>query len=73
MVALFTRGLPTQLHTCLSFAGEAANADDPALIPADRCDSVTARKLAGSGQSTYRFHIHSQEKRKLSFSFFFDI
>ena len=58
VVAVFGRGMLKHLFTRIYFEGEAANATDPilALVPADRRDTLIAKKDGG----TYRLDIHLQ-------------
>ena len=57
LVAFYSRGLLTHLYTRIYFSDEAANAADPvlALVPADRRDTLIARREAGG--NVYRFDI----------------
>ena len=58
-VAVLARGMLRNLTTRIYFADEASTADDPVLklVPADRRDTLIARKEGG----VYRFDIRLQE------------
>jgi protocatechuate 3,4-dioxygenase alpha subunit len=72
LVAVFARGLLTHLYTRIYFADEAANASDQILklVPADRRDTLIARKETGGGTSIYRFDIRLQGEGE---TVFFDV
>lgn len=62
-VIVFMRGMLSHAFTRLYFSDEAsANAADPVLetVPADRRQTLVARKLDGSAGTIYRFDIHMQ-------------
>jgi protocatechuate 3,4-dioxygenase alpha subunit len=62
-VSIFARGILRRMLTRIYFAGETANAGDPALalVPADRRDTLIARREeAGSGVPRYVFDIRLQ-------------
>jgi protocatechuate 3,4-dioxygenase, alpha subunit len=69
---IFSRGMLRQIYTRLYFADEAANGADPilSLVPAERRQTLIARKQAGKGQPTYRFDIRVQGENE---TVFFDI
>ncbi|MGZ4830773.1 MAG: protocatechuate 3,4-dioxygenase subunit alpha [Candidatus Angelobacter sp.] len=58
-VSVFARGVLKRLATRIYFAGDPANAEDPALalVPAERRGTLLARNAAGS-PSDWRFDIH---------------
>ena len=58
-VAVFARGMVKNLTTRIYFGDESANAQDPvlALVPADRRDTLIARKDG----DVYRFDVRVQE------------
>jgi protocatechuate 3,4-dioxygenase alpha subunit len=62
VVCIYSRGMLRQVYTRLYFSDEAANAADPVLnlVPADRRQTLIARKEAGSGAPLYRFDIRVQ-------------
>lgn len=72
VVAYFSRGLLTHMYTRVYFSDEAANASDPilALVPADRRDTLIAKKETRGGQAVYRFDIRVQGKDE---TVFFDL
>jgi protocatechuate 3,4-dioxygenase alpha subunit len=72
LVAVFARGLLTHLYTRLYFADEAANASDPILklVPADRRDTLIAKKETHAGKTLYRFDIRLQGEGE---TVFFDV
>jgi protocatechuate 3,4-dioxygenase alpha subunit len=59
-------------YTRIYFDGEAGNADDPvlALVPADRRDTLIARRDQRNGNAVYRFDIRLQGDRE---TVFFDV
>jgi protocatechuate 3,4-dioxygenase, alpha subunit len=61
-VVLFSRGMLTHVFTRIYFADAAENATDPilALVPADRRDSLIARRTDRGGHPTYSFDIRLQ-------------
>jgi protocatechuate 3,4-dioxygenase alpha subunit len=62
-VTVFMRGMLVHAFTRLYFSDEAAaNAEDPVLssVPADRRDTLIARRQEGPGGVVYRFDIHMQ-------------
>ncbi len=69
VVAIFSRGMLRQVYTRIYFADEAANASDPilALVPADRRDTLIAKKQA---VGAYRFDIRVQGENE---SVFFEV
>ena len=72
LLAIFARGMLLHLYTRIYFDGEAANATDPvmALVPADRRDTLIARREQGAGNAVYRFDIRLQGDNE---TVFFDI
>lgn len=62
VVCIFSRGMLRQVYTRLYFSDEAANANDPvlALVPADRRDTLIARRETKDGRTVYRFDIRVQ-------------
>ncbi len=72
MVAFYSRGLLTHLYTRLYFADEAATASDPilAMVPADRRDTLIAKKEQRGGATVYRFDISFQPENE---TVFFDV
>jgi protocatechuate 3,4-dioxygenase alpha subunit len=69
---IFSRGMLRQVYTRLYFSDEAANAGDAILnlVPADRRDTLIARKETSGGQALYRFDIRVQGDNE---TVFFDI
>ena len=69
LVAVFARGMLLQTYTRIYLEGEAANAADPvmALVPADRRDTLIAKRGAGN---VYHFDIHLQGDKE---TVFFDV
>ena len=72
LLAIFARGMLLHLYTRVYFGGEAANSADPvmALVPADRRDTLIARREQGAGNAVYRFDIRLQGDNE---TVFFDI
>jgi len=72
LVAFFARGLLTHLYTRIYFADEGANASDPilTLVPADRHDTLIAKKETRDGKTIYRFDIRLQGEGE---TVFFDV
>ena len=68
LLAVFARGMTMQTYSRIYFDGEAANATDPvlALVPADRRDTLIARKQGAA----YRFDVHLQGDNE---TVFFDV
>jgi protocatechuate 3,4-dioxygenase alpha subunit len=62
LLAIFSRGMLRQSYTRIYFSDEQGNASDPilALVPADRRDTLVARRETRDGQPVYRFDIHMQ-------------
>lgn len=62
VVCIFSRGMLRQVYTRLYFSDEAANASDPvlALVPADRRDTLIAKRESKEGKTIYRFDIRVQ-------------
>lgn len=72
-VALFMRGLLVHVFTRIYFSDEAeANAADPVLnaVPAERRDTLVARREESGEGTRYRFDIHMQGERE---TVFFDV
>jgi protocatechuate 3,4-dioxygenase alpha subunit len=72
VVCIFSRGMLRQIYTRLYFADEAANASDPilALVPADRRQTLVAKREGGGKEPVYRFDIRVQGEPE---TVFFDI
>lgn len=70
LVAIHMRGILTHLFTRIYFSDEASNADDPILnlVPADRRETLIARRDPGS--AVYRIDFRIQGDRE---TVFFDI
>ena len=70
VLAVFARGMLLQNYTRIYFDGEAGNADDPVLtlVPADRRDTLIARRQPGN--AVYRLDIHLQGDNE---TVFFDV
>jgi protocatechuate 3,4-dioxygenase alpha subunit len=66
VIAIFSRGMLRQVYTRLYFSDETANAKDTvlALVPADRRDTLIAKKQA---DGSYRFDIHMQGDKETVF------
>jgi len=60
--AIFSRGMLRQVYTRMYFPDEKANATDPvlALVPADRRDTLIARRETHDGKPVFRFDIRVQ-------------
>jgi protocatechuate 3,4-dioxygenase, alpha subunit len=71
LLAVYARGMTRQAQTRIYFSDEAANASDPilALVPADRRDTLVAKKDAAQG-NVYRFDVHLQGENE---TVFFDV
>jgi protocatechuate 3,4-dioxygenase, alpha subunit len=69
VVCIYSRGMLRQVYTRLYFEGEAANASDAilALVPADRRDTLIAKKSMKNGQPVYTFDIHMQGDKETVF------
>lgn len=69
---IYSRGMLRQVYTRLYFADEAANATDQilALVPADRRDTLIAKKEVQGDTVVYRFNIRVQGDNE---TVFFDI
>jgi protocatechuate 3,4-dioxygenase alpha subunit len=72
VVAVFARGLPRHAYTRLYFADEANNASDPilALVPAERRDTLIAKRTEKNGAPVYLFDIRLQGENE---TVFFDV
>ncbi|MGI8524601.1 MAG: protocatechuate 3,4-dioxygenase subunit alpha [Pseudolabrys sp.] len=59
---IFSRGMLRQVYTRAYFSDEAANTADPvlSLVPAERRDTLIARKETRDGKAVYRFDIRVQ-------------
>ena len=69
-VSIFARGILRRMFTRIYFAGEAANADDPvlSLVPADRRDSLIARRDGeAGGVPKYVFDVRLQGENETVF------
>jgi protocatechuate 3,4-dioxygenase alpha subunit len=66
VLAIFSRGMLRQVYTRIYFGDEAANAQDAilALVPADRRDTLIAKKQA---DGVYRFDIRMQGENETVF------
>jgi protocatechuate 3,4-dioxygenase, alpha subunit len=62
LIAVFARGMLRQSYTRIYFADEAANGSDPilALVPAERRDTLIAKRAMKNDHSVYTFDIHMQ-------------
>lgn len=69
---IYSRGMLRQVYTRMYFADEAANAGDQilALVPADRRDTLIAKKEVQGDTVVYRFNIRVQGENE---TVFFDI
>jgi protocatechuate 3,4-dioxygenase, alpha subunit len=69
MLAIFARGMLRQSYTRIYFADEAANSGDPilALVPADRRDTLIAKRDLKNGQPVYTLDIQMQGDRETVF------
>jgi len=69
---IFSRGMLRQVYTRMYFADEAANATDPilAIVPADRRDTLIAKKEMQGDVPVYRFDIRVQGENE---TVFFDV
>jgi protocatechuate 3,4-dioxygenase alpha subunit len=72
LVCIYSRGMLRQLYTRLYFSDEAANASDAilALVPADRRDTLIAKRQTADGRPTYQFDIRLQGEGE---TVFFDV
>jgi protocatechuate 3,4-dioxygenase alpha subunit len=72
VIAIHLRGILSHLYTRIYFGDEAANAGDPILklVPAERRDTLIAKREAGSGGPVYRIDFQIQGDRE---TVFFDI
>jgi protocatechuate 3,4-dioxygenase alpha subunit len=72
VVAVFARGLPRHAYTRLYFADETNNASDPilALVPAERRDTLIAKRTEKNGAPVYLFDIRLQGENE---TVFFDV
>lgn len=70
LMAIFARGMLLQNYTRIYFDDEATTSTDAvmALVPADRRDTLIAKRIAGS--NVYRFDIHLQGDHE---TVFFDV
>jgi protocatechuate 3,4-dioxygenase alpha subunit len=69
---IYSRGMLRQVYTRMYFPDEAANTADPilSLVPAERRDTLIAKKDMRGGQSVYMFDIRMQGEGE---TVFFDI
>jgi len=72
VLAVYARGMTRQAQTRIYFSDEAVNASDPilALVPADRRDTLVAKKESDAQGTLYRFDVHLQGDNE---TVFFDI
>lgn len=72
LVAFYSRGLLTHMYTRIYFADEASNAGDPilALVPADRRETLVAKREMRGNLPVYRFDIRVQGDNE---TVFFDV
>ena len=66
------RGILTHLYSRIYFSDEAANATDPILklVPAERRDTLIAKRAAGGNGAVYKIDFQIQGDRE---TVFFDI
>jgi protocatechuate 3,4-dioxygenase alpha subunit len=69
LLAIFARGMLRQSYTRIYFSDEQSNAADPilALVPAERRDTLIARRESRDGKPAYRFDIRMQGDRETVF------
>jgi protocatechuate 3,4-dioxygenase alpha subunit len=62
VVAVFARGMLRQSYTRIYFADEAGNASDPilAVVPAERRDTLIAKRAMKNGHPVYTFDVNMQ-------------
>jgi protocatechuate 3,4-dioxygenase, alpha subunit len=62
LMAVFARGMLRQSYTRIYFADEAANAGDPilVLVPAERRDTLLAKRAMKNGRAVYTFDVNMQ-------------
>jgi protocatechuate 3,4-dioxygenase alpha subunit len=72
VVAVYARGMTRQAQTRIYFSDEATTASDPILayVPADRRDTLVAKRVVTAEGSVYRFDVHLQGDQE---TVFFDI
>jgi protocatechuate 3,4-dioxygenase alpha subunit len=72
VVAVFSRGLPRHCYTRIYFADEAGNAADPILnlVPAERRNTLIAKREEKGGQVVYAFDVKLQGENE---TVFFDV
>ena len=72
LLNVFARGMLRHATTRIYFSDETSNADDPilALVPADRRDTLIARRADDNGAPVYRFDIRLQGENE---TVFFDV
>jgi protocatechuate 3,4-dioxygenase alpha subunit len=72
VVAVYARGMTRQAQTRIYFSDEAANASDPILayVPAERRETLMAKRVLTGGGSLYRFDVHLQGENE---TVFFDL
>jgi protocatechuate 3,4-dioxygenase alpha subunit len=72
VLAVYARGMTRQAQTRIYFSDEASNASDPilALVPADRRETLVAKRMMGGNGAVYRFDVHLQGDNE---TVFFDI
>jgi protocatechuate 3,4-dioxygenase, alpha subunit len=69
MLAIFARGMLRQSYTRIYFADEARTGADPilALVPAERRDTLIAKRETRDGKAVYRFDIRMQGDQETVF------
>jgi protocatechuate 3,4-dioxygenase alpha subunit len=72
VVAVYARGMTRQAQTRIYFSDEAANASDPILayVPAERRETLIARRVMTGQGGLYRFDVHLQGENE---TVFFDL
>jgi protocatechuate 3,4-dioxygenase alpha subunit len=72
VVCIFSRGMLRQVYTRLYFSDDSANESDPilALVPAERRNTLIAKRETNDGKTVYRFDIRVQGEGE---TVFFDI
>jgi protocatechuate 3,4-dioxygenase alpha subunit len=72
VVAVYARGMTRQAQTRIYFSDEAANASDPILayVPAERRETLMAKRVMTGQGGLYRFDVHLQGENE---TVFFDL
>jgi protocatechuate 3,4-dioxygenase alpha subunit len=72
VVAVYARGMTRQAQTRIYFSDEGSNSFDPILayVPADRRDTLVAKRVAAVEGNVYRFDVHLQGDQE---TVFFDL